>query len=119
MTYYHFIDGSDAGVEPGVPDLFLGGSGQLSDALVGEAHLLGPAQHVGVGEPGRGDHGLELDDLADVVEEPGVDARTASWISRGAEPAPVGLADGEAAVRVGDADLLARSSRGPRAAGRG
>src|SRR3989442_823030 len=53
----------------------LGRSGEGGDAPVGEAPLLGPAQQARIGQARPRDLGLELDDLADLLEEPGIDLR--------------------------------------------
>jgi len=53
----------------------LGRSGERGDAAIGEAPLLGPAQQARIGQARPRDLGLELDDLADLLEEPGIDLR--------------------------------------------
>ncbi len=80
----------------------LAGVGQAGDATVGETHLLGPTKNGGVAERGSRDLRLELDDLADVLQEPGIDAGERVDRLCG-EAGPVGIAEGEQAVRGWDA----------------
>ena len=98
--------GRDAVARAQRADLQLGAAGQRGDAPVGEAELLGPAQRGGVGERVARDLGLELDDLADVLEEPRIDpAQLVDLVGR--QSRPVGVADREEPVGIRDPDQLA------------
>ena len=105
----HHLEGRHHAVLPARgPDLRLRLPAELGDPPVREAHLLGPPQHVGVTQAGGGNLGLELDDFADVLEEPGIDRRERLQLL-GRHPAPIALRQCEAALDVGNADLLAQA----------
>ena len=90
---------ADALLETPRPHRSLTGAGELGDPPVGEPELLGAAQHLRVGERARGDRWLEGDDLAHVLEEPGVHpGQRANRLGR--EAGAVRVADREDPVGV-------------------
>ncbi len=104
---HHLEGGADPRLEPQGPDFRFRLSAELRDPPVGEAHLFGLPERLRVRQPPGGDDRLELDDLADVLEEPGIDGAEGEEVLRG-HAAPVAFGHREAALGIGDADLLAQ-----------